>query len=76
MTGSGAKLADIGSTDPLVRDVNRLFVVDETSLIAFDFEHCSQTFDRLIELGMKDDDENKILALKFFVKQTPQYKLK
>ncbi|UJR33847.1 hypothetical protein I4U23_021270 [Adineta vaga] len=32
-------------------------------------------FDKLIELGMKEEDENKILALKFFVKQVPQYKL-
>ncbi|CAF4397648.1 unnamed protein product, partial [Adineta steineri] len=32
-------------------------------------------FDKLIELGMKEEDENKILALKFFVKQTSQNKL-
>jgi hypothetical protein len=35
-----------------------------------------KAFDKLSELGMKEEDENKILALKFFVKQTPQYKLK
>jgi phosphoinositide-3-kinase regulatory subunit 4 len=32
-------------------------------------------FDKLTELGMKEEDENKILALKFFFKQTSQYKL-
>ncbi|CAF3717218.1 unnamed protein product [Rotaria sordida] len=32
-------------------------------------------FEKLTELGMKEEDEDKILALKFFVKQTPQYKL-
>ncbi|CAF0798186.1 unnamed protein product [Adineta steineri] len=34
-----------------------------------------EAFDKLIELGMKEEDENKILALKFFVKQTSQTKL-
>ncbi|CAF4213118.1 unnamed protein product, partial [Rotaria sp. Silwood2] len=32
-------------------------------------------FERLTELGMKEEDEDKILALKFFVKQIPQNKL-
>jgi hypothetical protein len=35
-----------------------------------------KAFDKLSELGMKEEDEDKIIRLKLFVKQTPQYKLK
>ncbi|CAF3736045.1 unnamed protein product [Rotaria magnacalcarata] len=34
-----------------------------------------EAFAKLTELGMKEFDEDKILALKFFVKQTSQYRL-
>ncbi|CAF3347839.1 unnamed protein product [Rotaria sp. Silwood1] len=37
--------------------------------------YARDAFERLTELGMKEEDEDKILALKFFVKQAPQYKL-
>lgn len=35
-----------------------------------------KVFSKLLELGMKEEDEDKILAMKFFVKQTSQYRLK
>lgn len=75
MTGTGLKPAYVEPTDPVVRDV-RLNYNLINILISILFFFSLKAFDKLSELGMKEEDEDKIIRLKLFVKQTPQYKLK